>query len=222
VVIAAAFLVTLVTAIVPNPSTVAASHLALRRGTRAAAAFLGAVLLLDTMVFTLFACSLEPLLHGLGLTRYLLPVAAIGLSGLGLVMVTGACRATSRPAPAAADRESRLLTMVGPFAAGLVLPAVNPGFWIWWSTVGAAFIYSARDWGRSGVVLVFAAYLSGVVAWYLPLLLALRRGGHVVPPHVQRRFLVALGVVMILFGAHLAVQSLTPSAHAVEEQAQQP
>ena len=219
---ATAFCVTLVTAIVPNPSTIAATHISLRRGTRAAATFLGAVVVLDTLMFALLAFGFEPLLHGLGITTYLVPVPAIGLSALGLVMVAGASRLASRPAPSAADPGPRLLALCGPFAAGLVLPAANPGFWIWWSTVGTAFIHAARDWGRPGLTLVFGAYIAGVVAWYLPLLHSLHRGRRVFPAHLQRRVLVILGLAMILFGAHLAVQTLTPPAHAVEDIAHAP
>ena len=216
---AAAFAVTLVTAIVPNPSTIAASHLALRRGPRAADAFLAGVVVLDCLVFALFAFGFEPLLHGLGITSYLVPVAAVGLTGLGLFMIAGASRLAARPEPAPAVLSPRLHGLKGPFAAGLVLPAANPGFWIWWSTVGTAFIHAARDWGRPGISVVFSAYLAGVIGWYLPLLMALRRGRQVVPAHVQRRLIVALGLGMILFGAHLAVQWLTPLAHADEDRA---
>ena len=53
--VASAFVVTFATVVIPSPSTVAASRYAVRRGTRAAAVFLGAVLCLDVAVFLVLA-----------------------------------------------------------------------------------------------------------------------------------------------------------------------
>ena len=47
----------------------------------------------------------------------------------------------------------------GSLIAGLALTAANPYFFIWWATVGAALIVSARDFGGGGVAAV------GITHW---------------------------------------------------------
>ena len=80
-----AFLVTFVTVVIPSPSTVVASRYGVTEGARAAAAFLSAVAVLDTVAFALLVFGFQPLIHNLGAARYLMPVAGVGLIVGGVV-----------------------------------------------------------------------------------------------------------------------------------------
>ena len=202
--IGSAFIVTFLTVMVPSPSTVAASRYAVRNGTRAAASFLSAVLCLDTAVFLVLAHGFHPVLNALGAAKYLMPVAGTGLVIFGFIMVGTARKGGLYP------QSKRIATDPGipgtthqPFAAGLLVPAANPGFWIWWTTVGTSFIHSARHWGGVGLSLLLLAFLGGAVAWYLPLLWALSRGREVFSEQTQNRVLVVLGLAMAGFGGAL-------------------
>lgn len=200
--IVSAFMVTFVTVVVPSPSTVTASRYAVRRGTRAAAVFLTAVLCLDSAVFLVLVFGFHPVLNALGAASYLVPLAGAGLIIVGAVMVVTAQRAGSHllsmspgPVPEGGG------TTRGPFLAGLLVPAANPGFWIWWTTVGTSFIHAARPWGSLGLGLLLVAFVTGAAAWYAVLLWALSRGRQVFSERIQDRVLVLLGLVMIGFGA---------------------
>ncbi len=203
--VASAFVVTLATVIVPNPSTIAASRLVVTRGARAAAAFLSAVVVLDVAVFFVMALGLQPLLYSIGGTSYLVPIAGAGMVIVGAVMMVTAPRAAAklraRQQGSAEGRGNGGLH--GPFLAGLLVPAANPGFWVWWTTVGTSFIHAARQWGRLGLALLLASFLAGVSAWYIPLVLALRRGKDVFSPRILRWVLFAFGAALIAIGAHL-------------------
>jgi threonine/homoserine/homoserine lactone efflux protein len=204
-----AFLVTLVTVIVPSPSTVTAGRLAFTRGWRAAATFLTAVVALDIAVFCALALGFQPLLHRLGGAAYLVPAAAIGMIVVGMVMIVH----PPQVAPRECDRDppkNGLLRneLHGPFLAGLLVPAANPGFWLWWMTVGTSFIHAARQWGDLGLTALLASLLSGVLAWYLPLVLALRQGKTLFPPSALRRVLRLLGGALVLFGVNLLLKAL--------------
>ena len=105
---------------------------------------------------------------------------------VGVVMAATARRGgprarSSKPAIEAEDGA----TARGPFLAGLLVPASNPGFWIWWTTVGTSFIHAARHWGEVGLGLLLLALIGGAAAWYLPLLWALSRGRQVFSERVQ-------------------------------------
>ncbi len=207
--IGSAFVVTFVTVAIPNPSTVGASHYGVLRGPRAAAIFLGAVLCLDIVVFLLLVHGLHPLLSALGAASYLTPLAGIGLTIAGLVMVGKVWRGGSLPQSMSlsSDTQDRG-TAHGPFVAGVLVPAANPGFWIWWTTVGTSFIHAARPWGNVGLALLLTAFLFGAAAWYVPLVWALSRGRQVLSERAQRVALVVLSCAMVGFGAVL----LWPSA----------
>lgn len=198
-----AFLVTLVTVIVPSPSTITASRLSVTRGTRAAAAFLSGVVVLDVFAFFVMALGFQPLLHSIGGASVVTPLAGVLMVVGGVVMAVTAPRAARR-----VDENSRSAapargSLHGPFLGGLLVPAANPGFWLWWTTVGTSFIHGARQWGDLGLTLLLGAFLTGIAAWYLPLLVALRRGKNVFSPGVLRWLLVGLGIGLIGIGLRL-------------------
>ncbi len=203
-VIFSAFVVSFVTVVVPSPITIAASRYAVARGTRAAAIFLTAVTILDVAVFSALAFGLQPLLLRIGGTRYLMPVAGflLVIVGLGMLVLAprDANRLVSERGKRRAEREEHLH---GPFLAGLLVAAANPGYWIWWTTAGTAFIHAARHWGRLGLTLLLLAFIGGVVLWYSAFLWALHRGRTVVSPRLQKWLLVILGVALVGFGVYI-------------------
>jgi threonine/homoserine/homoserine lactone efflux protein len=204
-VVASAFLVTLATVIVPSPSTMAASRYAVSHGTRAAAACLSGVVVLDILVFLSLAYGFEPVLYRIGGHRYLLPAAAMLLliAGLGMILLAPRDVSTRLISARGKERADREQALHGPFLAGLLIPIANPGYWIWWTTVGTSFIHAARRWGNLGLTLLLTGFIAGVVVWYIPLLYALHHGRQIFSKEAQQRILVALGVGMVAFGAHL-------------------
>ncbi len=207
-VIVSAFFVTFATVIVPSPSTIAASRYAVTHGTRAAAACLSAVVFLDVVVFLGLALGFQPLLRSFGGSRYFPLIAGFFLviAGFGMVVLAPKSveRMVSQKGRAFADKEQSLH---GPFVAGLLIPFANPGYWIWWTTVGTAFIHAARHWGRLGLTLLLAGFIAGVLAWYIPLLWALHHGRQIFSVTAQKRLLVILGIAMVCFGAYLLLRS---------------
>lgn len=201
--IASAFLVTLVTVIVPSPSTITASRLSMTRGTRAAAAFLSGVVVLEVIAFFIMAVGMQPLLQRLGGASVVTPLAGVLMVVGGVVMAVTAPQAARRVEERSRKGAPARGSLHGPFLGGLLVPSANPGFWLWWSTVGTSFIHAARQWGDLGLTLLLAAFLAGVAAWYLPLLVALRRGKNVFSPHVLRWLLVGLGCGLVVIGLRL-------------------
>lgn len=209
-IVVSAFFVSFATVVVPSPSTLAASRYAVTQGTRAAAACLSAVVMLDIVVFLALALGLQPWLRSIGGSQYMPPIAGTLLVIAGIAMIIAApkdvSRLVSERGKKFADREQALH---GPFISGLVIPLANPGYWIWWTTVGTAFIHASRHWGRLGLTFVLLAFLSGVLSWYLPLLYALNRGRQVFSPTAQQRLLTIVGIAMIGFGLFLLWHTFT-------------
>ncbi len=199
-----AFGVTFATVVVPSPSTVAASRLAVRDGTRAAAVFLGAVLVLDIFVFLVLVFGFHPLLSSVGGASYLAAAAGLGLAIAGIVMTVTARRDARRLVAQSQERADEPEKRArGPFLAGLLVPSANPGFWLWWTTVGTSFIHAARRWGDVGLALLLVAFIGGAAAWYVALLWALHRGRQLFSQRVEEKVLFVLGLAMVGFGVYL-------------------
>jgi threonine/homoserine/homoserine lactone efflux protein len=202
--VASAFIVTFATVVVPSPSTLAASRATLMGGSRAAAAFLSGVLLLDTTVFLVLVFGLHPVLINVGVAHALPPVAGLALVIAGIVMVLKSRGEERQPGPtASASGPASGPALRGPFLTALAVNAANPGFWLWWTTVGTSFIHAARHWGGMGLTLLLLAFLCGTVAWYLPLVWTLHKGREVFPAAFQQRLLAWFGVALVVFGIYL-------------------
>jgi len=89
---------------------------------------------------------------------------------------------------------------------GLVA-SLNPYFFLWWATAGAAIIMKAVSWSYAVLALMFAAHISVDLVWYgaigFGLAKALRPG-----TRWQRVILVFCGLAMLAFGAYFLMGSI--------------
>lgn len=195
------FFVSLATVAIPGPITIVATHLALERRLSAAVWFLFGTTVLDAALFASLAAGAGPVLRRIGA----LPLVEV--TG-GLVLLWGGIASLRRHAkpvrlrPKVYHEPHRAL---GYFALGLVVSAANPHYWIWWVTAGLAFVEVARAHGTPGLAWMLAALIAGVIAWYIPLLWALRRGRALLSPRAERGVVRAMGVIIVLLGAALVV-----------------
>jgi len=199
-----AFLVSFVTVLLPNPSTLAASRIAMRDGVRSAELFLGAVLALDSIVFLILVFGFHPLMRTVGVAEYLRPLAGAGLLILGFLMMRNA----GKDALATGRREiPRSRVGHGPMIGGILVPAANPGYWIWWTTVGTAFIHTVRPHGGMALAALMAVMIGGAAIWYFLLLRALAHQRRVFSPARRKAVFFIMGLVMLAFGILLLLQS---------------
>ncbi len=95
-----------------------------------------------------------------------------------------------------------------PSAVGGVLVSMsNPYWWIWWATVGSAFMVQYRiGWGSWPLLAAFfLGHETGDLAWYLTVSSLLHWGRRRISPRLYRGILAACGVFLIAFAAYLAV-----------------
>lgn len=198
--VATAFLVSLATVAVPGPITLLASRLALSRHAANAVWFLLGVTLVDVALFTALAAGAAPTLRRIGA----LPLVEI-VGGLALLW-GGAASLREHPAvrrtvPIVAAAEPR--SAVASLLLGLLTALGNPHYWIWWVTAGLAFVEAARSHGRGGLLWMLGALVGGVVAWYVPLVWACRRGRTLLSERGERIVTVSMGIVLLALGAGL-------------------
>ncbi len=109
-------------------------------------------------------------------------------------------------APSAADGPTGLQRL--PSALGGVLVSMsNPYWWIWWATVGSAFMVQYRiGWGTWPLLIAFfLGHEAGDLAWYLTISSLLHWGRRRISPRLYLGILAVCGVFIIAFAVYLAV-----------------
>jgi threonine/homoserine/homoserine lactone efflux protein len=106
-------------------------------------------------------------------------------------------------APAAATGLQRLPSAVG----GAVVSMSNPYWWIWWATVGSAFLVQYRiGWGTWPLLAAFfLGHEAGDLAWYLTVSSLLHWGRRRISPRLYRGILAACGIFVSAFAVYLVV-----------------
>jgi len=106
-------------------------------------------------------------------------------------------------AAAAPTGLQRLPSVVG----GVLVSMSNPYWWIWWATVGSAFMVQYRiGWGTWPLLAAFfAGHEAGDLAWYLTVSALMHWGRRRISAGFYLGILAACGIFVIAFAVFLAV-----------------
>jgi threonine/homoserine/homoserine lactone efflux protein len=92
-----------------------------------------------------------------------------------------------------------------PVLGGILVSMSNPYWWVWWATIGFAFMIqfniSFKQW--PSLVAFFLGHEAGDLLWYLTISFLAFFGLRHLNKRVYYGFLVFCGVFMILFGLYL-------------------
>ena len=99
------------------------------------------------------------------------------------------------------------LQRLPPAIGGVLISMSNPYWWIWWATVGSAFMVQYRIGLGTWPLLVafFVGHEAGDLAWYLSVSSLLHFGKRRLSPRLYLGILAACGVFIIAFAIYLAV-----------------
>jgi len=96
----------------------------------------------------------------------------------------------------------------GSVLAGLALTAANPYFFIWWATVGAALIVSARDFGGPGVAAMGVTHWLCDFGWLLLLSWVVFKSKRLWTEKVNRVVFGVCAAILAGFGTWFVVSSI--------------
>ena len=99
------------------------------------------------------------------------------------------------------------LQRLPPAIGGVLVSMSNPYWWIWWATVGSAFMVQyGIGWGTWPLLAAFfLGHEAGDLAWYLTVSCLLHWGKRRISPRFYVGILAACGVFVIAFAVFLAV-----------------
>ena len=83
--------------------------------------------------------------------------------------------------------------------SGALATLMNPYFFVWWATIGAALVVKAAAWGVSGLVLFGLVHWSCDIGWYWLVTVALARGNSG-SGRLPRGIYFFAGVLLVGFG----------------------
>jgi threonine/homoserine/homoserine lactone efflux protein len=95
-----------------------------------------------------------------------------------------------------------------PLAAGALLSAANPYYYIWWATVGVSLAMQSAEYGLGGVALFMAAHWLCDLGWSWLLSALSFRGGRVYGKIFQRAVALISGAFLVFFGIQFIIGAL--------------
>jgi threonine/homoserine/homoserine lactone efflux protein len=109
--------------------------------------------------------------------------------------------------PASARPRASGLQRLPSVVGGVVVSMSNPYWWIWWATVGSAFMMQYRiGWGTWPLLAAFfLGHEAGDLAWYLTVSSLLHWGKRRIAGPFYKAILGACGVFIIAFAVYLAI-----------------
>ncbi|HPA15248.1 MAG TPA: LysE family transporter [Desulfobacterales bacterium] len=94
-----------------------------------------------------------------------------------------------------------------PIVGGIMVSMSNPYWWVWWATIGLAFMtqfgISFKQWPR--LVAFFMGHEAGDLVWYLIVSVLSFWGLQRLNKKVYYGILICCGIFMILFGVYMGV-----------------
>lgn len=149
---------------------------------------------------------------GLGLTRWLKSprdplVVGVGLVGGVMLVWLGYDMLRSVPQLSLATIAATPSTF-HPVAAGILLSASNPYFWIWWATVGLGLFAQARSQrGRSGVAAFYIGHYTADLVWYTMISVLIASGKNLMGDGPFRALIALCGLALVGFGVYFAISA---------------
>lgn len=187
-----AFVIGLTGALAPGPTLLATVNSSLQEGWKAGPKVAAGHALVEVLIFLIIVGGLASVMQ-----QYARGISIIG--GLALI-VFGIMTA----------KESKSAVLKGPsgeskgsaFLAGAVTSAANPYFWIWWLSVGSAFLLSGLNSGLIMAAAFIIGHWGADFGWYTLVSGSLDRGRSVLSQSSYRRILGVCGIFLICFGAY--------------------
>ena len=191
-----AFIIGLTGALAPGPVLVATIDASLTHGWTAGPRIGFGHILIESLIFLLILGGI-----GAGAASYAGIIGAAGgvaLIAFGTMTVRGAVRDDVKVVSGA---------MHDPVLVGIITSAANPYFWIWWGSIGSAFLIAGITGGLAMAALFMAGHWTADVGWLMVVSVGVHRGRTILSDRWYRYVLLACGVFLVAFGGYFLIDA---------------
>lgn len=137
-------------------------------------------------------------------------IAAIGLlGGLFLMwMASGIMRSSFKARVIAVEDAPRGSTYSSLVVAGILTSVFNPGWIVWWATVGSAYMLWSLKAGIVGVASFFSGHILSDAVWYISTSALAASGRRIMSIRIYRSILFACGIFLVFLGGYFIYGSI--------------
>ena len=96
----------------------------------------------------------------------------------------------------------------GPLVAGMWASVSNPGWIIWWATIGARYILLALNHGIAGLAFFFVGHEMADLIWYTAVSFLVSRGRGRISDRVYHGLLYACAALVVVFAVLFTVNGI--------------
>ncbi|NYB52058.1 MAG: LysE family transporter [Methanobacteriaceae archaeon] len=199
---AASFWVGLSGAMVPGPMLTVTISDSLKKGFRA-----GPLVVLGHLMAEITLMIL--LVLGLGwVIRSDMATMLIGGIG-GIMLIYIGYTIAKSPLPSEIPGEGKPVEKRGSVLSGIITSISNPYFYLWWATVGWAFMLKGIELaGIIGVLSFLTGHWGADLAWYSLVSFFTGKGRHILPGKRYRIMMIICGVFLVLLGFYFIYSTL--------------
>ena len=200
---ATSFWVGLSGALVPGPMLTVTITDSLNKGFRA-----GPLVVLGHVIVE--SCLIFLLILGLGwLIRSDKAAMVIGSVG-GLMLIYLGYRIARSPSPSQIPGDGNPVQKHGSVLSGIITSISNPYFFIWWATVGWAFMLKGIELaGVAGILGFLVGHWTSDLSWYSFVSFFSSKGRHILPGKRYKILMVICGIFLITLGGYFLYTAIS-------------
>ncbi|AUB55188.1 lysine transporter LysE [Methanobacterium subterraneum] len=198
----ASFWVGLSGAMVPGPMLTVTISDSLRKGSQA-----GPLVVLGHVIAEISLIILLVLGLGWVIGSQTITMVIGGIGGVMLIYI-GYSIARS-PVPEEIPGDGEPIEKRGSVLSGVITSVTNPYFYLWWATVGWAFMLKGIELaGIIGVLSFLVGHWGADLSWYSLVSFFTSKGRHVLPGKRYRIMMIICGVFLVLLGVYFIYSTL--------------
>lgn len=199
---AASFWVGLSGAMVPGPMLTVTISDSLKKGFRAGPLVVLGHVITETALIILLILGLGWVIGSQTMTMI--------IGGIGGVMLIYIGYSIARsPVPEEIPGEGEPIEKRGSVLSGIITSVTNPYFYLWWATVGWAFMLKGIELaGIIGVLSFLVGHWGADLGWYSLVSFFTNKGRHVLPGKRYRIMMIICGVFLVFLGVYFIYSTL--------------
>ncbi len=133
----------------------------------------------------------------------------IGVAGGLVLIVMGLQMVKSKPSLKSRAGDLNLKSKSRSIFEGILSSISNPYFFIWWATIGGAFLFQGVALaGLVGILGFLIGHWSSDLLWYSTVSFLSSQGSRKMKPHTHRNILKVCGCFLVIIGAYFIINAL--------------
>ncbi|MSQ14679.1 MAG: lysine transporter LysE [Dehalococcoidia bacterium] len=96
----------------------------------------------------------------------------------------------------------------GPVLTGMWASVTNPGWLVWWATIGASYVVMSAKGGVPALVSFYAGHILSDLSWYSLVAAIISSGRRILTPVVYKSILSGCGPLLLVIGGYFFIDGV--------------